>query len=73
MIENHNKGLPLMNKIIYNGLTTEQFAIIMSYADKPEKMATVKQMILDNNFEIWHQVRLFNLAGDYTQIAYMGF
>lgn len=61
-----------MNKIIYNSLTSQQFETIMLYADQPEKMQTIKDMFEQNVFEIWHQVRLFNLAGDYTQIAYMG-
>lgn len=61
-----------MNKIIYNSLTSEQFAIIMSFSDRPEKMKTVRDMIEQNNFERWLQVRLWNLAGDFTEIAYLG-
>lgn len=61
-----------MDQKIRTGLTREQFEIVLAYSHNEEKMQAVKEIFLQNNYELWLLTRMYNLQSDFTRVAYLG-
>jgi dephospho-CoA kinase len=61
-----------MDQKIRTGLTSEQFEIVLAFSHDEQKMQAVKDVFLQNNYELWVLTRMYNLQNDFTRVAYLG-